>query len=81
MRTAIEAIHDDIAAIVELIGEALGCNAAHDRGGHPDRIDDRVLAVLTSKGALHRANDIAMLARNRIHMGGGVRVVECRSCA
>jgi hypothetical protein len=29
VRTAIEAFHDDIAAIVELIGEALGCNAAH----------------------------------------------------
>lgn len=73
--TAIDAVHNDVASVIELISQPLECDAPHDRGGHPGRIDDRVLALLPCKGALHRANDVTTFAhRTQCRLGFSIEM-------
>jgi hypothetical protein len=73
--TAIDAVHNDVASVIELISQPLECDAPHDQGGHPGRIDDRVLALLPCIGALHRANDVTKFAhRTQCRLGFSIEM-------
>ncbi len=59
---AVDAVEHQVALVVQLIGEALGGDAADDRAGVLARLEHRQLALRAAHCPLHRADDVATLA-------------------
>lgn len=63
MGLAVHAVDDQIAAVVQLVGQPLGGHAADEGTAVVGRLEYRQLARLAAHGALHGADDVATLAR------------------
>ncbi len=83
MGLAIGAVDDQIAAVVQLVGQPLRGHAAEDGSAIVARLEHRQLARLAAHGPLHGADDVAALAQGaqgllRIRINGpgaGLRLV------
>ncbi len=60
--TAIDAVHDQVSAVVQRIDEAFADHAAGDGFGKLGIVEGCKLAALTAERTLHPANDVAPLA-------------------
>ena len=70
MRTAVEAVDHKIRLVVKLV-DSLGRDAARD-GRHMARVRNGELPPLLAERSLHRADDVATLAKAlQDHLGIG----------
>lgn len=71
VRAAIDPVDDEVAALVQLVHQALGGDAAQHRRRVLARRKHRQLARRLAHGALHRADDVAAFA-HRAQDGFGI---------
>src|SRR5437667_12888093 len=62
MRLAVRAIDDQVAFVVQFVGQPLAYDAADNGAVDLPRLKYRQLALLAADGALYRADDVAALA-------------------
>ena len=78
---AVQPVDDQIAAVVQLVGQTLSSHATDDSAAVVARLEHRQLARLAAHGPLHRSDDVATLAQGtqgllRVRMdGAGLHLV------
>ncbi|KAG0773888.1 hypothetical protein G6F21_014264 [Rhizopus arrhizus] len=60
---AVQPVDDQIAAVVQLVGQTLSSHATDDSAAVVARLEHRQLARLAAHGPLHGADDVAALAQ------------------